>query len=82
MLSRIKINYIELAAILREMIGSNFSDTNNQGVWMRPDSVVTETQTLPRFEIMGGAPVEGSYFCEAVFEWDFFESYANLCMIN
>lgn len=75
MLSRIKIKYIELAAIRREMIGSNFSDTNNQGVWMRPDSVVTETQTLPR-------SVEGSYFCEAVFEWDFFESYANLCMIS
>lgn len=60
MLVRIKIKYMELAVIRREMIGANSSDTNNQGsVDATGSSVVTETQTLTRFEIMDGAPVKG-----------------------
>ena len=59
MLVRIKIKYMELAVIRREMIGSNASDTNPGGVDATGSSVVTETQTLTRYEIMDGAPVKG-----------------------
>ena len=60
MLVRIKIKYMELAVIRRETSGEGVAnssgvspvDTNN-------GSVVTETQTLTRFEIMDGAPVKG-----------------------
>lgn len=70
MLVRIKIKYMELAVIRREMSGEGllhnatanrgYQNVNtNAGSDGNSGSVVTETQTLTRFEIMDGAPVKG-----------------------
>mmetsp|Transcript_2617 Transcript_2617/g.2990 ORF Transcript_2617/g.2990 Transcript_2617/m.2990 type:complete len:394 (+) Transcript_2617:70-1251(+) len=79
MLVRIKIKYMELAVIRREMSGEGLihNATANRGYQNNipvggggnpngrigngdgSGSVVTETQTLTRFEIMDGAPVKG-----------------------
>lgn len=75
MLVRIKIKYMELAVIRREMSGEGLihNATANRGYQNNAvanggggansadggGTVVTETQTLTRFEIMDGAPVKG-----------------------
>jgi len=73
MLVRIKIKYMELAVIRREMSGSSgggvvsgIGGIGGGGLALPQQDVggggslgVTETQTLTRFEIMDGAPVKG-----------------------
>jgi len=73
MLVRIKIKYMELAVIRREMSGEgllNNSPSANGAMGGHAHApppttdggnVVTETQTLTRFEIMDGAPVKGEF---------------------
>jgi len=70
MLVMIKIKYMELAVIRRETCGdglaSNVANTGlpNSHIVGNPNTnngnqVLTETQTLTRYEIMDGAPVKG-----------------------
>mmetsp|Transcript_6932 Transcript_6932/g.10561 ORF Transcript_6932/g.10561 Transcript_6932/m.10561 type:complete len:417 (-) Transcript_6932:338-1588(-) len=67
LLVRIKIKYMELAVIRRETSGEGvavaaMASANGNPVGVgggSGGSVVTETQTLTRFEIMDGAPVKG-----------------------
>jgi vacuolar protein sorting-associated protein 26 len=67
LLVRIKIKYMELAVIRRETSGegvamaamSNGNASVMGGNNGSNGSMVTETQTLTRFEIMDGAPVKG-----------------------
>lgn len=54
LLVRIKIKYMELAVIRRETSGEGVALAAGTG-----SNMVTETQTLTRFEIMDGAPVRG-----------------------
>ena len=58
MLVRIKIKYMELAVIRRESIGEGLSNPSGVSpIDANKGSVVTETQTLTRYEIMDGPPV-------------------------
>mmetsp|Transcript_17370 Transcript_17370/g.32935 ORF Transcript_17370/g.32935 Transcript_17370/m.32935 type:complete len:394 (+) Transcript_17370:189-1370(+) len=63
MLVRIKIKYMELAVLRRESSGDGILNSKPGGIGQGTEtgggSVVTETQTLTRFEIMDGAPVKG-----------------------
>lgn len=63
MLVRIKIKYMELAVLRRESSGDGVLNSKPGGIGQGSEtgggSVVTETQTLTRFEIMDGAPVKG-----------------------
>mmetsp|Transcript_13883 Transcript_13883/g.16865 ORF Transcript_13883/g.16865 Transcript_13883/m.16865 type:complete len:394 (-) Transcript_13883:140-1321(-) len=63
LLVRIKIKYMELAVIRREMSGEGVAAAAaaaaNGVTNVSNGSIVTETQTLTRFEIMDGAPVKG-----------------------
>lgn len=63
MLVRIKIKYMELAVLRRESSGDGVMNSKPGGIGQGSEtgggSVVTETQTLTRFEIMDGAPVKG-----------------------
>lgn len=63
MLVRIKIKYMELAVIRRETSGEGVvaaaAAQNGVNTGAGSGSVVTETQTLTKFEIMDGAPVKG-----------------------
>jgi len=61
LLVRIKIKHMELAVIRRETSGgsSGGGNNNNNNNTNANANVLTETQTLVKYEIMDGAPVKG-----------------------
>lgn len=60
LLVKIKIKYMELAVIRRETSGENVAQQQSQsGGAVTGPNIMTETQTLVKYEIMDGAPVKG-----------------------
>lgn len=62
LLVKIKIKYMELAVIRRETSGENVAQAQAGAPTTQPvagPNIMTETQTLVKYEIMDGAPVKG-----------------------